>query len=220
MKQFSLIYKNGAPYLRVKNPIQNDGRLISPLVWEDFEKQYENEAIKVINPIQGQREYLGNELDLLWRFTEDNGKTWIETSEPNFIGTSPENYEQIFKVKLRKEIPYQERVQTWISDTFDPDQVTNIPERCFRFVEEAIELAQALGMQREDMYRLITRTYGREPGNVFSEIGDVAITLNGLSTAVNIDMIAAAEAGLSNNIKNAQAIREKWLNKIAISPGN
>lgn len=216
MKQFTLIHKESQPYLRVKNPIQNDGRLISREVWEEHDKQYENEAVKILNPIPGQREYLASELNMCWRYYE-NG-TWIETSEPNFIGTSIENYEQVFKAKPRKIVPYQERVKDWVISTFDEGVIVDIPERCHRFIEEALELVQALGLSREDIYRHVTRTYSRPVGELAQEIGGVMVTLNALATAAGIDILTAAETELSNNIKNAPAIREKWLNKIAISP--
>jgi hypothetical protein len=73
-------------------------------------------------------------------------------------------------------------------------------------------------MPKDDIIRQIVRTYSRPSGEPFQEIGGVMVTLNGLATAAGIDVLAAAETELSNNIKNASAIREKWLNKIAISP--
>lgn len=215
MKQFSLIYKDAAPYLRVKNPIENDGRTISRERWMQHDAEYTNEAIKLLNPVNGQREYFGSELEMLWRFTEDNGETWTETSEPNLIGVSAENYEQVFKVRQRKEIPYQERVTDWIRSTFGEDVITDIPERVARFMEEAIELGQALGATREDMYRLITYTYSRALGEPEQEIGGVMVTLNGLATAVGINTLEAAETELARNIRNAPSIREKWLAKTA-----
>jgi hypothetical protein len=218
MKVFSLIYKDSLPFLRVKNPIENDGRLISRECWQQHDDAYSNEAIKVLNPTANQREYFGAELDILWRFTEDKGETWIEVSEPNFIGTSPENYEQVFRVKPRKEVPYQERVKDWIGSTFSEEAVTDIPERCHRFIEEAIELVQALGMPKDDIIRHIVRTYSRPVGDPVQEVGGVMVTLNGLATAAGIDVLTAAETELSANIKNAEAIREKWLSKTVISP--
>lgn len=215
MKQFSLVYKDTTPYLRLKNPIENDGRTISRERWMRHDAEYTNEAIKLLNPVNGQREYFGSELEMLWRFTEDNGETWTETSEPNLIGVSAENYEQVFKVRQRKEIPYQERVTDWIRSTFGEDVITDIPERVARFMEEAIELGQALGATREDMYRLITYTYSRALGEPEQEIGGVMVTLNGLATAVGINTLDAAETELARNIQNAPSIREKWLAKTA-----
>lgn len=218
MKQFSLIYKDATPYLRVRNLIENDGRIISRVCWEEHEKAYINEAIKVLNPTPNQREYFGSELEMLWRYTENNGETWIETSEPNFIGTSPENYEQVFKVKLRKEIPYQERVKDWVVNTFSEEVMKDVPERCFRFMEESIELGQSLGVTREDMYRLITYTYGRPPGEVPQEIGGVMVTLFALSEAVGVNTVQAGETELASNWLRKDEIREKWLNKKVVSP--
>jgi hypothetical protein len=218
MKQFSLIYKDETPFLRQRNPLIDNRNLVSVACYEEHERAYIAEAIKVLNPVSGQREYFGSELEMFWRFTEDGGQTWIETSEPNFIGTSPENYEQVFKVKPRKLVPYQERVKDWIIGTFGEGVIVDMPERLHRFIEEAIELAQALEMPKDDIIRQIVRTYSRPSGEPFQEIGGVMVTLNGLATAAGIDVLAAAETELSNNIKNASAIREKWLNKIAISP--
>lgn len=218
MKNYTLIYKDEKPYLREVNPIENNGRLISKETWAEHEQMFENEAKPVLNHVQGRRHYEATELELIWRFTEDGGETYLETTEPNFIGTDIAQYEQVFKVRRKTDAPYQERVREWVSDTFSEEVLFDVMERCFRFVEEAIELGQSLGMSREDMYRQITYTYGRPPGDPTQEIGGVMVTVNAMATAIGVDLLQAAETELSRNIKNASAIREKWLNKTAVSP--
>ena len=71
----------------------------------------------------------------------------------------------------------QLRVTQWGYDTFGPEIVLNKDERFLRFLEEAIELAQAGDMDREQAHRLVDYVYDRPPGETIKEAGGVMVTL-------------------------------------------
>jgi len=63
-------------------------------------------------------------------------------------------------------------------ENFDP---CSVDERARRFLEEAIELCQAVGVTREQADTVADYVYGRETGKPFQEIGGVMVTLNCLA---------------------------------------
>jgi hypothetical protein len=65
-------------------------------------------------------------------------------------------------------------------------------ERLLRFVEEAIELAHAEGLEREVFNRVADRVYSRPAGNVNKEIGQAQACLE--TFAENIGLSSDAEA--------------------------
>lgn len=113
---------------------------------------------------------------------------------------------------------YQERVEAWLEaclpDSARRDQV----ERTFRFLEEALELAQANGCSREDALRLIDYVYGRPHGRPEEEVGGVMVTLAGLCSAVGIDMSEAGDRELQRNWMRIEDIRRKQAAKPHGSP--
>jgi hypothetical protein len=91
---------------------------------------------------------------------------------------------------------YQSRVQTWILDCFGPEIARNLTERNYRFLEEALELVQALGCERDAAHRLVDYVFNREAGRPGQEVGGVLVTLAALCSASAIDMDAAGEIEL------------------------
>jgi len=79
----------------------------------------------------------------------------------------------------------------WARAMFGPVALLR-SERLLRFVEEAIELAHAEGMEREIFNRVADRVYARPPGNVGKEIGQAQACLE--TFAENIGMSSDAEA--------------------------
>lgn len=61
----------------------------------------------------------------------------------------------------------------------------NIQERAMRFLEEAIELAQAAGISYSDARRLVHYVFGRPKGEPGQELGGVGVTL--LALAYSLD---------------------------------
>lgn len=64
--------------------------------------------------------------------------------------------------------------------------------RALRFMEEAAELTQAVGLTREDAHTMVDAVYARTPGVVKQEIGGVMLTLMVLGSTCGVDVAAAS----------------------------
>lgn len=91
---------------------------------------------------------------------------------------------------------YQNKVNTWMTACFPPDVCTDVIERCFRFVEESMELAQSLGMTKEEALTMAEYTWGRPEGQPSQEVGGVMVCLAALCNTVGIDIMFEAWAEL------------------------
>lgn len=65
-------------------------------------------------------------------------------------------------------------------------------ERIMRFLEEALELAQAEGMNEQEVERVVSYVYGRPAGESFQEVGGVMVTLAAFCFRRGIDLQLAA----------------------------
>jgi hypothetical protein len=90
---------------------------------------------------------------------------------------------------------FQDRVAAAHHALFHDDP-TDVEERRARFLEEAIELAQAFGMPTEDMHALVERQRTRPAGEPEMEVGGVAVTLASLCVVAGINLSACAEEDL------------------------
>lgn len=104
---------------------------------------------------------------------------------------------------------FQRRVQKWMVACFSPDAANNADERTHRFLEEALELAQASGCSRDDAMAIVDYVFARPSGDAAFEVGGVMVTLAGLCSATGIELNAAAEAELARNWTRIDAIRAK-----------
>ncbi len=114
--------------------------------------------------------------------------------------------------------PFQFRVRPWLVECFGEEKATSKTERMNRFVEEAIELAQACGATRDTVRKLVDYVYGRPPGEASQEVGGVMLTLAALCLAENIEMDAAGETELARVWTKIDAIRAKNANAPHNSP--
>lgn len=96
-----------------------------------------------------------------------------------------------------QEETYQRRVRAWVLDCFGQAIADDMTERSFRFLEEALELVQAVGCTQEQAARLVAYVYGRPIGERWQEVGGVMVTLAALTSAAGIDMAAEAERELA-----------------------
>lgn len=113
---------------------------------------------------------------------------------------------------------FQACVYDWMAKCFmRPDSMLPV-QRSFRFVEEALELAQASGTSREEALRLVEYVYGRPAGLIGQEIGGVMVTLSGLATSFGLSMEYAGNAELARCEENTEKIRAKDLAKPQRSP--
>ena len=84
----------------------------------------------------------------------------------------------------------QTGIARWIIEIFGWDSYLNKNERAKRFLEEAIELNQAMGVSQEDALRLVNHVYSKPVGDVEQELGGVGITLLALGSALSLDVSA------------------------------
>jgi hypothetical protein len=59
--------------------------------------------------------------------------------------------------------------------------------QAFRFIEECLELVQAMGLTREDVMRVVDYVFSRPVGDVRVEIGDARLCLDILSETQGLD---------------------------------
>lgn len=114
------------------------------------------------------------------------------------------------KARLRA---FQERVWSWMARCFVRPDSTHPAQRSFRFVEEALELAQAMGTTRDDVLQLVEYVYGRPPGIVAQEIGGVMVTLSAVAGSVGLDLERCAADEIERCEANTEKIRAKDLAK-------
>lgn len=113
---------------------------------------------------------------------------------------------------------YQQRVEEWLEACFPPSVRSNRVERTHRFLEEALELAQANGCSRDDAIALVDYVFGRPMGDPKLEVGGVMVTLASLCSASEIHMDEAGDMELARNWQRIEAIRVKQQSKPQGSP--
>ncbi len=91
---------------------------------------------------------------------------------------------------------YQERVGEWMEQTFADDVCKDVIERAMRFLEEATELCQSLGMTADQAATVARYVYGRPVGHPPQEVGGTMVTLAALCWATDLDMAAAGHVEL------------------------
>ena len=98
----------------------------------------------------------------------------------------------------------QHRVGAWVRQTFG-DAAMALPERGMRLAEEAIEAAQAAGVAEHTALQIVMRVYGRKPGELSRELGQVGVTLVALAEAADI----SAEAAERSEWERVQTIKRE-----------
>lgn len=108
----------------------------------------------------------------------------------------------------------QPRVDKWMDACFGDTIKADTLERCDRFTEEALELAQTNPAFTADRAHALTDyVFGRPVGEPSQEVGGVMITLAALCNASGLDMDAAAETELARIWTKVEAIRAKQASK-------
>jgi hypothetical protein len=116
---------------------------------------------------------------------------------------------------------YQQNIEVWMQDCFIGDLkplISNVKERNYRFIEEAVELVQANGCTKEDVLAWVDYVYNRPVGVPAQEVGGVMVTLAALCSASKIDMqvAALAEYWRVNRTEVMEKIRAKQVTKQVI----
>lgn len=122
------------------------------------------------------------------------------------------------ETEMKINLNFQARVGAWVRSCFGPDAEKDLRERSHRFLEEALELAQASGCTKEEALQLVEYTFSRPVGDPVDEVGGTITTLAALSNALNIQMDIAGDHALQRNWNNIEKIRAKWLRKPKFGP--
>src|SRR5687767_679466 len=108
-----------------------------------------------------------------------------------------------------KDDSFQNRVQPWLMDCSGSEIAGDKIERNHRFLEEALELVQALGCTQNEANDLAAYVYRRPVGEPSQEVGGVMVTLAALCLANGFDMHVAAETELARIWTKTDVIRAK-----------
>lgn len=97
----------------------------------------------------------------------------------------PELTKSIFSIGMAD---FQNRVGKWVRTCFGRQSLRSPKERAQRMLEEAVELAQAVGLSQEDADRVLKDVYARPAGEIGQEVGGVANTLAALCAGLDHDL--------------------------------
>lgn len=108
------------------------------------------------------------------------------------------------------------RVSQWACECFGEEIAANRQTRNYRFLEEALELVQALECTKEDAHKLVDYVFGRPIGEPHQEMGGVLITLYALAAANGLEPGQAGwdEFNRINTPEIMAKIRAKQKNKL------
>lgn len=110
----------------------------------------------------------------------------------------------------------QKDLHAWVEKCFGPE-AHNPKERALRFLEEALELAQAMGLGEGDVSRMRRYVWARPIGEVSQEIGGVMVTLYGLAEVMGISVETEENREIARVLHPAfvEKIRRKHALKVA-----
>ncbi|WFP48538.1 hypothetical protein PL263_10475 [Methylomonas sp. EFPC3] len=101
----------------------------------------------------------------------------------------------------------QAAILQWANATFGKRTASVTAERIARFMEEAIELAQATHMFPEDIKELVDHVYTKPAGDVAQEIGQVGVALLALAEHLQVN----ADAEERNELERITSLpKEHW----------
>lgn len=115
---------------------------------------------------------------------------------------------------------FQNKVARWCVELFGMLVAKDRRIRNFRFLEEAIELVQALGCTKAEALQLVDYVYNRPDGEPEQEVGGVMVTLAALCAANDIDMEECAwrEQARCEQPAVKEKIRAKQASKMGTGP--
>ncbi|CCV12895.1 hypothetical protein [Mesorhizobium sp. STM 4661] len=103
----------------------------------------------------------------------------------------------------------QRRVTQFLVDAFPEDPVVRPKVRVYRFLEEAMELAQAMGVTRWQAFKLLWYVFGRPVGDVKQELGGTVFTLVGVANSLGTNIIREGHASVDEAYGRIDKIRAK-----------
>lgn len=82
-----------------------------------------------------------------------------------------------------------------------------------RLVEEALEMAQAVGLSRDSCHELVDYVYEKEPGDPLQEMGGVLLTALALAERLGYDVEDAATMEFARCLRMDDAAKAKMRDK-------
>lgn len=92
---------------------------------------------------------------------------------------------------------FQPRVHDWVVTCFGEEIAMDAAERNRRFLEEALELVQSMGMTQASVHELVDYVFSRSKGDAAQEVGGVMVTLASLCATHGMDMAGEADKELA-----------------------
>lgn len=102
----------------------------------------------------------------------------------------------------------QAKIADWVMECFG-EQHMGVEERAARLLEEAIEAAQAAGVQADAMHKLVDYVNARPAGSLTQEIGGVSITLLALAQSIGVSADELEERELARVLSRPIAAWKK-----------
>lgn len=109
---------------------------------------------------------------------------------------------------------FQQSAHVRCSTAFGPAAADSVSQRWSRFLEEALELSQALGADAARCHELVDYVFSREVGEVAQELGGVMMTTALVAEAVNLDAAEEGWTELNRAWTKIDTIRGKEAEKV------
>lgn len=124
-------------------------------------------------------------------------------------------------ILLKSYRSFPHRVFKWAIKVFNERIVISMNERNKRFLEESLELVQALDLPETDAMAILSHVYSRPAGVIHQELGGVMVTLNILCQVASLDAQECGEIEYERISKpeTIAKIRIKQNEKAAIGIG-
>lgn len=124
-------------------------------------------------------------------FLTRRGRCGFEYPLIDFVGTGIElwklDFQSVPAPKGTMAI-FQTDCEKWMQECFGDKIASDMTERAMRFLEEAMELAQAQGMTKDECGRVLEYVYNRPQGEINQEVGGVIVTLACFCAKAGIDL--------------------------------
>lgn len=127
-------------------------------------------------------------------------------------------YGMVCRTRSETKESFQQRVDAFMLSCFGEKVAADMDERCHRFLEESLELVQAIGIPVEHARMLVEYVYARPKGEAHQETGGVMLTLAALCSAAHESMERCGEDELARVWTKIDVIREKQKSKPRGSP--
>lgn len=110
-------------------------------------------------------------------------------------------------------------VRHWKLATFSRETLTDLQAQTIVLIEEALEVGQSVGLTKDDVLARLSQVYSKEPGELWKELGGVAVTWAGVVGAAGHSAKYICKSALQDCWSRQEEIKRKHLTKSAIGRG-